>query len=42
VAPDWVDLRDERHVDTLIERLDRGPHPCEAGADDEDVVLRFH
>jgi hypothetical protein len=37
-----MDLGDHRDVGARVERLDRGAHPCAAGADDEDVVLAFH
>src|SRR5438270_3565455 len=35
-----VDLRDHRHVSARVEGLDRRAHACEAGTDDEHVVLR--
>jgi hypothetical protein len=37
-----VNLGEERDVGPLVERLDRGAHPCAAGANDEHVVRRFH
>jgi hypothetical protein len=37
-----VDLRDDGDVGADVERLDGGPHPGQAGADDDDVVLRVH
>ena len=42
VAADRVDLRDERDVGARVVGLDRRAHAGAAGADDEDVVLRFH
>jgi hypothetical protein len=37
-----MDLRDEGHVRSRVVSLDSGAHAGTAGADDEDVVLRFH
>src|SRR5207253_7909350 len=42
VAPDRVDLREESDVGARVVRLDGCAHAGAAGADDEDVVLRFH
>src|SRR5262249_45754424 len=42
VAADGVDLREERDVGACVEGLDGCAHACATGADDEDVVLRFH
>ncbi len=42
VTPSRVELRDEGDVGAGVECLDRRPHSGAAGADDEDVVLRFH
>ena len=42
VAPSGMDLGDDGDVGARVERLDGGAHARAAGADDEDVVLRFH
>jgi hypothetical protein len=42
VAADRVDLRDESDVGARVESLDGGAHARAPGADDEDVVRRFH
>ena len=42
VAARGMDLRDEGYVGSLVVRLDRGAHARAAGADDQDVVTRFH
>jgi hypothetical protein len=42
MAAHGVDLRDDRHVSALIERLDRGAHAGAAGANHEHVVLCVH
>ena len=42
VAPGRMDLGDDGDVDARVECLDGGAHTGATGADDEDVVLRFH
>ena len=42
VAADRMDLREKRDVGAEIVCLDRGAHPGAPGADNEDVVRRFH
>ena len=42
VAPDRVDLGEERDVRALVESLDGRAHPGATGPDDKHVVLRFH
>ena len=42
VASNRVDLRQERDIGSLVERLDRGAHTSAARTDDQDVVRRLH
>ena len=42
VAAGRVELRDHADRRTGVVCLDRGAHACAAGADDQDVVTRFH
>jgi hypothetical protein len=37
-----MDLGEKGNVSARLMRLDRGAHPRETGADDQDVVLGFH
>ena len=45
-APEWLrvgcSFEIDRDVGAGVVSLDRGAHPCAAGADDQDVVGRFH
>jgi hypothetical protein len=42
VAPDRVDLREQRDIGARIVRFDGRAHTRAAGTDDEDVVLGLH
>jgi hypothetical protein len=42
MAAHGVDLRDERHVRSLIMGLDSRAHAGTAGTDDQDIVLGLH